>query len=433
MAERVVVVGGGSMGAGIAAVASGAGYVVTLVEPDPAVRRRAAERAPRATVADRVPRDPEAILAIEAVPERLDLKRDVFAALSAALPRAALATNTSSLSVADIAASASDPSRVLGMHFFNPPEKMALVEIVRAAQTSSDAIATGRAFVERTGKTAVLVADTPGFVVNRVARPFYLQALRALAAGVATAPELDALARGAGFRMGPFELMDFIGLDVNLATSESVFERTGAARFEPHRLQRELVASGKLGRKTGEGFYAYAGTPVRMDVPTGVPSHAPETPEDLELVDAYSADAAALARAERVVGYGVVGALDAQRVVELVRYAATSDLALARAREHFSALGRGAVLVRDVPGLFLGRTICGIVNEAVVAVDEGVASAEDIDLAMRLGTNYPRGPIAWGREIGAARVAQILERVARRDGAAFAPSSALERVLATGT
>lgn len=468
------------MGAGIAAVASAAGYEVVLVEPDAAARARAAARAPKATLLAQVPHDERIALAIEAVPERLDLKRSVFATLARELPNAALATNTSSLSVAEIASAT--PERAVGMHFFNPPEKMRLVEIVRTDRSSEAAVEAAREFVARIGRAAILTADTPGFVVNRVARPFYLQALRALELGVASIEEIDALARGIGFRMGPFELMDFIGLDVNLATSESVYERTNAARFEPRPLQRELVAQGRLGRKSGAGFYDYAASPHRIDLRhtpqerrndraralvlgtgslAGAISSVLEThysnveraesddeagaidanaavlfdagegvrdraqalariegrlsPECVIFVDAYATDVARaatlLARPQRLVGYGIVGALEDQAGIEIVAGDAVSPQSLALATEMFAAIGRGAVRVADVPGLYLGRTVTAIVDEARIAVREGVAGANDVDEAMRLGTNYPRGPIAWGREIGEARVERILRRV----------------------
>ena len=257
------------MGAGIAFVAARGGYRVDLVEPDPASRERALARmasdaqragddsiAARVTIREAIPAQTQAAIAIEAVPERLDLKRTVFAALEAALaPEALLATNTSSLNVGELAQDCEYPQRVLGLHFFNPPAVMKLVEIVAAEHTSDEALARAREFVERIGKIGAECADTPGFIVNRVARPFYLQAMRALDRGVASIEELDALTRGVGFRMGPFELMDLIGLDVNLAVSESVYERLESERFAPQAMQRELVAQGRLGRKTGSGFY----------------------------------------------------------------------------------------------------------------------------------------------------------------------------------
>ena len=494
--ERIVVVGGGAMGAGIAAVSLQAGYSVAIVEPDAQAQARARERAPQADFFDEVPLDESAVLAIEAVPERLDAKTAAFAAMERNLPHAVLASNTSSLSVCEIADSTAAPERVIGLHFFNPPEKMALVELVRAPSTGEETLAVARAYVERVGKTGIVTADTPGFVVNRVARPFYLQAMRALAAQVAPTEELDALARGAGFRMGPFELMDFIGLDVNLATSESIYERTQCERLAPVEMQRALVAQGRLGRKSGAGFYSYGGTPPRIDfrrVPAGAPAaqeavvvlglggladeiaaalaahFAPVTrieyddelesieqtptilvdvgdgasdraaaierfdallpPECVIFVDAYASDpdecAKRMKHPERLIGFGILGSLERQTGIEIVDADAASDDALELAQEMFEAIGHGAGLVKNVPGLFLGRTIGAVVNEAVVAVEEGVASAQDVDTAMKLGTNYPLGPIEWGREIGGARIMRILRRVAEREGEAFLPYRAL--------
>jgi 3-oxoadipyl-CoA thiolase len=508
MEDLVLVAGGGTMGAGIAFVAARGGYAVEAVEPDAAARQRANERVVREaqragdpSIAQRIrwsatiPSKSEASIAIEAVPERFDLKRDTFVAMAGALASDALiATNTSSLSVAD---AVPNPQRVVGLHFFNPPAAMKLVEIVHAPETSDEAIERGYAFVERIGKTAVLAADTPGFIVNRVARPFYLQSLRALERNLASAEELDALARAAGFRMGPFELMDFIGLDVNLATSESIYERTGAARLIPVELQRTMVAQGRLGRKSGAGFYDYSGEAPRLDLAVELPADSPNEDEMVALIgrggvadeltelleqryrhlqriendelldeidagatmvidvgdgttdrgdvlaeldgmlgaetvffaDAYATDIAACAarlrHPGRLVGYGVLGSLAAQRAVEIADNDAVSDDALELAQELFASIGKGVMLVEDSPALFLGRVVGSIVNEAVTAVHEDVATADDIDTAMRLGTNYPVGPIAWGREIGGARVTRILQRLAQAEGAAFAPHRSL--------
>ena len=499
------------MGAGIAFVAALAGYDVDVVEPDGAAQDRARARigkdAQRAQATDverrinyyaSVTPGSNALLGIEAVPERLDLKHDVFAMLAQTLgPDALLATNTSSLSVSEIAEAVDRPERVLGLHFFNPPALMQLIEIVRARRTSDDALQRARVIVERLGKTAVVAADTPGFIVNRVARPFYLQAMRAYDAGVAPIDELDRLARGSGFRMGPFELMDLIGLDVNLATSQSVYERTEQRRLEPVDVQLQLVNAGRLGRKSGSGFYDYANGPVAhdddppqavsevnddetvvvigfaglalemqewlsakfsnvqlleneddlddvrldativFDVGDGVTDrgHILESleaslpPETVMFVDAYATDidtlAKRLAHPERVVGYGILSSLENQRVVEIVDAQATGDDALELAQDFFETLGRRVILVENHAGLFLGRLIGSIVNEAMYVIDEEIASADDVDLAMRLGTNYPQGPVAWGREIGGDRVARILQRLAAAEGAAFAPHRAL--------
>lgn len=503
--------GAGTMGAGIALVAALAGFDVDLIEPDAAARERARERiakdarragdeaaAARIGLLESARPDSRIVAAIEAVPEDLNLKRDVLAALAAVLPAPVLlATNTSSLSVSELTEGVQSPERLAGLHFFNPAVMMQLVEVVRGAQTSDETLAQARSLALRMKKTPVFVGDTPGFIVNRVARPFYLQAMHAYEAGVAPVDDLDRLARGAGFRMGPFELMDLIGLDVNLATSQSVYERTGAGRFEPSAIQRDLVAQNRLGRKTGAGFYDYAQGPPPHDddLPeprSGVnederiviigyaglaiemqgmlaPGYADvqlwenedtldEIPPDVTIVfdvgdgsadrtnviaqldallpaetvifvDAYATDVDALVKRlrhpERIAGYGILGALAQQRVVEIADADASADGTLELAQDLFESIGRRVTLVENAPGLFLGATVGAIVNEAVAVVEEGVAGADDVDLAMRLGANYPQGPIAWGREIGGDRVRRILNRVAAARGAAFAPHRAL--------
>lgn len=511
MIERVLVAGGGTMGAGIAMVAAKSGLNVEVVEPDDGARERAsaafaaeAQRTGDSSFSQRIawtttlPARSDAGLAIEAVPERFEMKCDVLAALSEALPAGALlATNTSSFSVSDLADATTNPEHIVGLHFFNPPARMQLVEVVRTPRTADSALDLAFGVVERFGKHAVLAADTPGFIVNRVARPYYLQALRALERNAASAPELDALARAVGFRMGPFELMDLIGLDVNLATSESIYARTEAARFEPVELQRAMVAEGLLGRKTGAGFYSYRdGKAARFE--PAVPAQAepnvdelvaviglgdraqefeellrqgyqnvqriandemlgelsPDTTilvevgdgtadraeviatldasfgdETVIIADAYATNLARSARRlrhpQRLVGFGVLGSLSAQSAVEIVDGEIVSDDTLELAQEMFASIGKGAVLVEDVPALFLGRTVGSIVNEAMTAVAEAVASPDDVDEAMMLGANYPVGPIAWGREIGGARLRCILKRLAEAEGERFAPHRSL--------
>lgn len=509
--SKIVVVGGGTMGAGIAFVAAAAGFEVDVIEPDHGAIDRAKQRIAKDAERAGQPQAPQRVhyyaalqpgmqadLAIEAVPERIDLKREVFAQLAATFgPQTLLATNTSSLSVADVAHGVANPERVIGLHFFNPAAAMKLVEIVHTDESSEESIERARAIVAQMGKTGVLAADTPGFIVNRIARPYYLQAMRAYEAGVAPMEDLDRLARGAGFRMGPFELVDLIGMDVNLATSETVYERTGAERFEPVPIQRRMVAENRLGRKTGAGFYDYSqGIPTHEDatqpgapdvngderiVVIGYSGLAAEMherlqtgyanvqlwedeeaidriPEDVTIifdvgdgasdrvaiiemldarlpqetvifVDAYATDVDALAKRlkhpQRIVGYGILASLENQRVVEIADAEQTSDDTLELAQELFETIGRSVVLVENHAGLFLGRTIGSIVNEAVYVVQEEIATPEDVDLAMRLGTNYPRGPIEWGQEIGGDRIARILQRLAAQDGAAFGPSRAL--------
>jgi 3-hydroxybutyryl-CoA dehydrogenase len=498
VSEKILVVGGGTMGAGIAACAAAAGFGVTLIESDAARRDALRLQLPGSIeVLAEIAPSIDAAVAIEAVPERLDLKRAIVANLCSSLPANALvATNTSSLSVGDIARDVASAQRVLGLHFFNPPEKMRLVEIVAAEQTSQEVIDRAAAFVEALGKTGVVTEDTPGFIVNRVARPYYLQAMQAIERGIASVEECDELARGIGFRMGPFELMDVIGLDVNLATTTSIYERTLEERLAPADMQRAMVRGGRLGRKSGNGFYAYPPGPDRRDeappmqernadesiVLVGFGAIADELAEALEgayehvariendemieelldpsatividvgdgssdrspivklldrivppetviLVDAYANDVDAVAKRatapERIVGYGIVASVSGQRTIEVAGAEGTADDMLGLAAELFEAMGKRVIVTLNGPGLFLGRVVASIVNEAVLAVDEGIASAADVDIAMQLGTNYPLGPIAWGGEIGSKRIVRILSRLAAVEGEKYAPFRAL--------
>ncbi len=378
------------MGAGIAFTAAAAGLRVDLIEPDCAAADRArqrigkdAERAKQPDVPGRVDYyqtlQPGTVAdaAIEAVPERLDLKRAVFEQLARTLDAGTLlATNTSSLSVSEIAQGVSNPERVVGLHFFNPPAAMKLVEVVRGDETSEETISRASALVERLKKTAVLTADTPGFVVNRVARPYYLQAMRAYEAGVAPVEELDRIARGIGFRMGPFELIDLIGMDVNLATSESVYERTEEDRFEPAAVQRELVAQNRLGRKTGSGFYDYA---------QGPPSHYDAAPQPAENVE----------EDERIVvlGFGGVALEMHERLQE--RY---SRVDLREDEDALEDLPADATVVFDVGDGASDRSAAielldrKLAPETVIFVD---AYATDVDaLAKRL--EHPERIVGYG-------------------------------------
>jgi 3-hydroxybutyryl-CoA dehydrogenase len=197
---------------------------------------------------------------IEAVAEDLPAKKEMFTRLeTVCTPGAILATNTSSLPVSAIAGAVKSPERVIGLHFFNPPHRMKLVEVVLGTRTSAGTLEAGLRFVERLGKHAVVAKDTPGFIVNRLARPFYGEALRLLGEGVATVEEIDRIVKlEGGFKMGPFELMDLIGIDVNLAVTKSMYDQTfGEPRYRPHVIQQMMVSGGRLGRKTGRGFYEY--------------------------------------------------------------------------------------------------------------------------------------------------------------------------------
>ena len=275
------VIGAGTMGGGIAQVAVERGEEVWLYDSFPGAVERGAGRMagfwqrsvekgqrtqanvqamqarlrPAESLADLVGCD----WIIEAAPEDLALKQELFKELEGLVrPDAVLASNTSSLSITAIARAVSRPERVVGMHFFNPAPLLPLVEVIQGAATSPDVVAATVALAERWGKRPVIAQDTPGFIVNRVARPFYLEALRLLGEGVADEATIDRIVRGGGFRQGPFELLDLIGLDVNFSVTQSVYGAFyGEPRFRPHPIQARLVAGGRLGRKSGRGFYEY--------------------------------------------------------------------------------------------------------------------------------------------------------------------------------
>jgi 3-hydroxybutyryl-CoA dehydrogenase len=286
--NKIGVVGAGTMGSGIALTALFADLRVTLYDISPEMLARAREycekyltRKNKAEnlqflVTTQALEDLEGSdVVIEAAPEDLAIKHELFARLDEICPPPTiLATNTSTLPVTSIASVVKQPERVAGMHFFNPAPILPLVEVVRAAQTSPDAIQTLLQLAKRLGKTPMVARDTPGFIVNRVARPFYSESLRLLGEGVATHEQIDRIAReGGGFRMGPFELMDLIGLDINLKAVQSVYEQNFyEPRFRPHLIQKQMVDQNALGKKTGRGFYDYREAPERRREKEQIPT-----------------------------------------------------------------------------------------------------------------------------------------------------------------
>lgn len=346
---KVGVLGAGSMGIGIAQIAASFGHDVVLCDNNAAAidysMGRLAAVLARLVEKGRIEAaDKEAILGrihttallsefndcnivIEAIIENLDIKKTVFQKIEDVVKDdCILATNTSSLSVAAIAAACKKPERVIGIHFFNPAPLMKLVEIIPAVQTSPETAATARELINTWKKVTVLAKDTPGFIVNRVARPFYGEALRILEEGIADVATIDwAMTTLGGFRMGPFTLMDYIGNDVNYVVTETVFTAFYFdPRYKPAFTQKRLAEAGYLGRKAGRGYYNYA--PDAQNTP---PTEDP-------------------------------------------------------------ALGQQIV----------DRIVVMLINEAVDALFWNVASAEDIDLAMTKGVNYPKGLLQWAQEIG---------------------------------
>jgi 3-hydroxybutyryl-CoA dehydrogenase len=460
--ERIGVVGAGTMGVGIAQIACLGGLQTRLHDPIPEAlasaeeRLRAAvdsgaergrwsreegERAARLLhIAPQLEDLADCELVIEAAPEDLALKQKLFGQLGEiCLPEAVLATNTSSLSVAAIAAAVTEPQRVVGMHFFNPPALMKLVEVVAGPDSSEEALWLVTEVGEQMGRTPVQAADEIGFLANRCGRPFSLEALRLLGDRVADAETIDRICRVAGgFRMGPFELMDLVGIDVNFEVAKSFWEQSfHEPRWQPHPIQQQMVSAGRLGRKSRRGYYNYAAeshrTPDPEVVALGEPAAGPaeglppaevvgegELAESLRALAPIGEDAprlvllaegslAELDDAGTSVGFHLLGPLKEVRLVELTAGDYTPQGVRDGAEAFFAALGLHVEWVGDCPGLVLGRIVCQLVNEAAFALQKGIGSAADIDTAMRLGFNYPRGPLEWGDEIGLDHVLAVLD------------------------
>ncbi|WP_334157093.1 3-hydroxyacyl-CoA dehydrogenase [Oryzomicrobium sp.] len=479
----VAVVGAGAMGAGIAQVAALAGHPVRLLDNRPGAAARAVDelRATLAKLAAKGKLDPaqadaaasrlaavesldglaDAALVVEAIVENLEAKRALFRDLEARVGEHCLfGTNTSSISVTAIAAGLARPERLAGLHFFNPAPLMALVEIVSGLATAPAVADTLFATAAAWGKTPVHARSTPGFIVNRVARPYYAEALRLVSEGAADTATLDALYREAGgFRMGPFELMDLIGHDVNFAVTSSVWKAYyHDPRFTPSLVQEELVNAGYLGRKSGRGFYAY-GEGASTAAAAPVSSAAAPCPAKITLFGASpaanalaqrlsaagvahgrspAADDGRLAEADGAVLYVTDGRTATRRAAEsgvaatvlidlALDYAAAPRLALACALQCpeavraaaiglLQAAGFAVAELADVPGLALMRTVVMLANEAADAVNQGVCSPDAVDAAMRLGTNYPCGPLAWAERVGPAAVVAVLGHLAATYG-----------------
>ena len=490
--QRIGVLGAGTMGAGIALTALNAGHAVALADSSAEALARANEYLKNHLVGRGKPealerlslnQDLQALtgsgVVIEAATEDLELKRALFAQLDLICPPPSiLASNTSTLSITAIAAATRSPSRIAGMHFFNPAPVMQLVEVGRGAGTSQETVNALVQLAESWGKTPVVAQDTPGFIVNRVARPFYGEALRLAGEGTAAPAQIDLLlTQAGGFRMGPFELMDLIGLDVNLSATISMYESSyGEPRYRPHSLQRQLVEAGKLGRKSGEGFYKYA-EGEKQWVPPEIPGRSQrsgfvllsdgswgpdigrslvqagytlsETHGDLPLaalvvngkeegvrdvlrrydrglgveipilcqtVDiAFSEVSGGTQHSDRIVGFDGLF-FTAGNAVTLVAGEGMSERLKQTTEDFVRSLGKLPVWVQESPGMVLPRVVCCLANEAAFAVGEGVASPEAVDTAMKLGVNYPKGPLEWAGELSYRKVAAVLEHLAGEYG-----------------
>jgi 3-hydroxybutyryl-CoA dehydrogenase len=358
--KQVGIIGGGAMGSGIAQIAATAGCKVILFDTKPEALELSKEKLTKImirlvekeklnlteanaiksniTYTDNLKAIAKSDLIIEAIVENLDIKKTVFSAIEKIVSRECIiASNTSSLSITSIAAACKNPERVIGIHFFNPAPLMPLVEIIPALQTTEQVAKDARLLIDSWGKITVLAKDTPGFIVNRVARPFYGEAIRIFEEGIADVATVDWAMKELGeFRMGPFELTDYIGHDVNFVVTETVFKAFYYdPRFKPSFSQKRLVEAGRLGRKSGHGFYDYSENALK-----------PEPRKDL-------------------------------------------------------VLGKQIVT----------RILAMLINEAADALFLNIASANDLDLAMTKGVNYPKGLLAWADEIGLDVVLKQLEEL----------------------
>ncbi len=489
------VVGAGTKGAGVAQVAAAAGHPVRLYDAAEGAAAAALERTAaalnrrveagkleaanrdallgRIQVCGKLDGLKDCGVLIEAIVEQLEAKRELFAQLENLCgPDAILATNTSSLSVTAIAAGLEHPQRLVGMHFFNPAPVMKLVEVVSGLDTAPEVAQAIFELAEAWGKVPVHARSTPGFIVNRVARPYYAEALRIYEEGGTDIATIDALMREAGgFRMGPFELMDLIGNDINYAVTCSVYEAYNQdPRFRPSVAQLELLNAGRLGRKTGRGFYDYgrdAKKPApRTAFPTAIPElvglcgkrepaatlaamarkagiQVEELPGDgylemagveLHLTDGRTAtERAATSGHAKTVVYDLAADYRKATRVAIAPAAQGPEHEVQPVAGFFQALGKAVSIIDDVPGMVVLRTVAMLANEAGDAVGQRVATAEGIDQAMRFGVNYPKGPLAWADELGLEFVVGALDHLAAHYGEdRYRVSSWLRRRLAAG-
>ncbi len=430
------VVGSGTMGAGIAQLACRAGARTLLYDPVADALARGAQRVREGLGKEAAKgkltteqhqqasdllepvESLEALapceLVIEAAPERLDVKHELFRRLSEIVSEeCVIASNTSSLPITAVAAGATHPERVVGMHFFNPPPLMRLLEVIAGVRSCERALAVADAAGKAMGKDVISAADGPGFLVNRCNRPFGLEALRLLAEGVADIPAIDRIVRlGGGFKMGPFELSDLVGIDTGFDVSKSFYELSfGEPRWRPSPIQARQVAAGLHGRKTGRGYYDYSGErphrPADPEPPAGG-SDAIVSGEG-PLADALRARCSG-SEGPKIEVDGLGGLIEGEPFYALVPLSLVEVTGEAGTKA-FAGLGLHTERVRPAPGGVLGRIVCQLVNEAAFALGEGVGSADDIDTGMVLGLNHPRGPITWGRELGFEHVLATLDEL----------------------
>ena len=479
-ADAVIgVIGAGTMGAGIAQVAAKAGHPVLLYDAfegaaqkgfdgikkglNKLVERGKMAQADvdallgRITLVNGLEAFAPARVVIEVIVERLDVKQSVFSQLEEiCADDTILATNTSSISVTAIGSQLKRANNLVGMHFFNPAPIMKLVEVISGLDTDPNVADAIYELSARWGKKPVRAKSTPGFIVNRVARPFYAEGLRVLQEGGADEATIDAVIREAGnFRMGPFELMDLIGHDVNFAVTSSVFAAYfNDQRFLPSLIQQDLVNAGHLGRKSGRGFYNYnadAKKPTPATADAAPAPHHVTIEGDLGVAEPLVAliEQAGISVSRAKEGHGAIligdttlkltnGQMTTVRSAEArnsnlihfdlaLDYTTSTRIAISAADQAdnesllkaiglFQAIGKAVTVIDDVPGMIVMRTVAMLANEGFDAVNQQVCSEADVDIAMKGGVNYPFGPIEWANKVSLTVIQNVLDNLAAMYG-----------------
>ena len=471
--KNIGVIGAGTMGIGIAEVAASHNQQVYLFDLNndfahsakQTMAKRLLARVQRnkisveyrqqiidnITIVDDLKGLSDCQLVIEAIVENLKVKQNLFNQLQQICNEDTLfASNTSSISITAIAAALDKSENMIGLHFFNPAPVMKLVEVVAGLRSSKENLDNGIKLCQFWNKIPVLAKSSPGFIVNRVARPFYGEALKILQEQVASPQVTDTLMQSAGFRMGPFVLMDLIGMDINLSVSETVFKSMYFdPRYRPSLIQQEMVSANLLGKKTGQGFYKY-------DENTENKQTQYEDKHKATKYVSISTDATSLgvlAKQIKASKYFIVtehkagaslqvgecaimlsnGETCEQRVKSLMqKHLAQVDLMLnfencpvihvsfnslcpEATRDEiigmFQQLNRHVIVCSDTPALIVMRIVCLLINEAADALDNGICSENDVDLAMQKGVNYPIGLLAWANIIGISHVVEVLDNL----------------------
>lgn len=488
---KIGVVGAGTMGRGIVQLFAQAGHLVRCHDAQPGAAAqavdyvegmfaRAAEKGRMTAAEHTAARErlkacesladlADCGLVIEAIVEDLEVKRALFRELEGLVgENTILASNTSSLTVAEIAAACKQPQRVAGLHFFNPVPLMKVAEVIAAVRTAPAVVQRLRELTEGAGHRAVVTADQPGFLINHAGRGLYTEGLRIVEEQVATPADVDDVLRESlGFRMGPFELLDLTGLDVSSRVMTSIYEQfQQEPRFRPSSLVAPRVAAGLFGRKSGEGWYRYVEgqqqKPAAKPVPPLPGALAvwvdPQASGAVGLRELVSAGGARLADRASDAGLAIVQpwgddatstalaqGLDATRCVAvdplpplalrrtLMLTAVTVPDVRDAAHALFAADGTPVTLINDSPGFIAQRVMATIVNIAANIAQRGIASVADLEDAVRLGLGYPQGPLGWGDQLGADRMLEILRaQIAATGDPRYRPSAWLARRVALG-